>query len=146
METTSTRLPAICRAWTLDCRDLPARVRFSFLMGTPVPLMMPLTPVPLDSGGGYAVSGELTRGRTVFTHTLNLHTPGRVVLRPWTGFVVETIYGGLYLIGSREEPWPQTTARESAGVPGGDRAGTQIEVSLTALFGLTEAEKYTQDN
>lgn len=132
-------LPGLCRVWQIDCRDLPPRVWHAFLMGDEVPVMQIPKRLPLCGPAEWETTMSARRGRAIYEQRLTFRTDREPELRPWTGFLAEDVRGQMWLLGQKEQPWPQAGYSRTTGQPADMGADWSVEVSLTALMGPVKA-------
>lgn len=131
-------LPGVRRVGMLPCSSLPANVALSAICGLRVPLMADVEPVPL-CGVGECRCVRTRQGASVSeTATLTFSSHMMLDGSRDMAFVVEDVQCRTWLVGSREAPFPVLSATRMTGVPGGEPAGVEYEVTLSSLRSMVD--------
>lgn len=131
------KLPGIRSIRAVDCRKLASVPEFASEAECAVPVLAQLTDMHIIPGEPECtVERETADGGASETCRLTFRSPVRLQRLNGAGFVVETVAGDLYLIGSLRHPWPSVKRTGSAGIPSGDPAGYAYEAEYKALCSL----------
>lgn len=127
-------LPGIKSIGWLDCRKLHRFVGLlSERFGELAAVNTTVNRLRWFSGADCRRECGLSEGRYSEKSTLRFSTDEAIPDGVPLGFVVETPDGDLFLIGSREPPFPTVSVTRTAGSPGGDSAGFIYEISHVGL-------------
>ncbi len=138
MKTTRQILPGVKAVHWLDCQHLPQRVDLHGICRMPVPVLTALSPVGLFDDAECSCTTEREGGSFQDTATLKFLTHELLPLSLKIGFVVTSVEGKSYLIGSKEPPYPRVKVEQRCGLPGGDSAGYLYEITHVSLKSLVE--------
>lgn len=138
MKTSRQILPGVKAVHWLDCQHLPRRVDLHGICRMPVPVLTALSAVEVFDDAECACVTEREGGSFQDTATLKFLTHELLPINLKLGFVVTSVEGKSYLVGSKEAPFPKVKVEQRCGLPGGDSAGYFYEISHVSLKSLVE--------
>lgn len=138
MKTTRQILPGVKAVHWLDCQHLPQRVDLHGICRMPVAVLTALSAVGLFDDAECVCTTEREGGAYKDTATLKFLTHELLPVHRKLGFVVTSVEGKSFLIGSKEPPFPQIKVEHRCGLPDGDSAGYFYEITHVALKSLVE--------
>lgn len=133
MRTSVTILPGIKTIGWVDCEQLPARVDLEGICGNTVTLFTQVTNVEfLDSPDCRCKTEKDCAGYTD-TATLKFQCPELLPIHLHLGFVVTDTNGKIWLIGSKEPPFPKLSVERITGMCESEGAGFYYEITHVAI-------------
>lgn len=143
MKVTSTILPGINAVWALDAAALPPTSAAMAASRIPVPVFTELMPVPLASTPK-AERKAVRDGASCYEEaSLWLETAPDFELPPDPAFVVRTVRGETFLLGSSAGSRPTVEQTMTTGTPGGDRAVLTVQAKHKDRAALVPCHIYS---
>lgn len=129
-------LPGIRRVWYIAKESLPSDVVYRSVAGIPVSLFQ--QPIEITKKGEAMCDVEQSFDNNSYIEKARLTFAALddVPTHQHPAFVFETVDGTIYLIGSKERPYPTVKITRSTGQPDGDPSVRKYEVSFTAKKAL----------
>ena len=130
-------LPGIRKVWYIPRSFLPDDVVFRAAVGIPVVLTQAPTELKLNGEAVCEVEQSFDNNCCVEKVKLSFSSLDTVPTTDYPAFVIKTAdEDRLYLIGSKERPYPTVKVSSSTGLPDGDAHASKYEVSFTARKAL----------
>lgn len=133
MRTTRQILPGIRAIAWVDCESLIPDIALRSIARMAVPVLTALHEVDFFDSPECECVTENDNGNRTETATLKFLSGTLLPLRKPIGFVVTTVDGDTYLIGTAEKPYPQVKMSIDFGAPDGDSGGFEYEITHTAI-------------
>lgn len=134
-------LPGILRVGYVRCSALMPNIRLRARAGVPVAVLTDINWLNIHSDATCQTVISYDNHGEVESTTLQFYTSDKLPARRCLSFVVETIDGGSWLIGSAEPPFPTIELTHSTGEVGGQRAGTTVKVTLKSIKSFISLDK-----
>lgn len=134
-------LPGIKTIHYVPCSQIPKSVLLCALAKQPIVITSDMVPVPF--AGDPTCEGERANNNNGVSESITFSFSSLVVIpedEP-LAFVVTDLHNKMFLIGTREEPYPLITCRQSFGSPSGDPHVLAVEVAFTAPKALLPCTK-----
>lgn len=130
-------LPGIQKVWYIPCADLPDDVVYRSVAGIPILLLeTPSVSITLKGEAVCEVEKSYDNNSYIEKAKLTFLSLDDAPTYNHPAFVIKTVNGETYLIGSKERPYPTVKITSSTGQPDGDASVRKYEVSFTAKKAL----------
>jgi len=129
-------LPGIKKVWYLNRDFLPEDVIYRSVAGMSVALLHPPTSINMIGEAVCEVEQSHDNNSYIEKVKLNFLTLDAVPTVNHPAFVFQTIDGSIYIIGSKERPYPTVKITRSTGHLDGEPSVRKYEVSFTAKKAL----------
>ena len=129
-------LPGIQNVWYLSCSDLPTDVVYRAVAGIPVQIPVQPTTITMKGEAVCEVEESYDNNCQMEKVKLTFITLDEVPTRKHLAFVILTTDNDMFVIGTRERPYPTVKVTRSTGTPDGDPSARRYEVSFTARKAL----------
>lgn len=123
------RLPGIMRLSYIKCKRLPAFAMFESLNRVIISVPFPTNTIHFYGEATLSWEGSMLNGQRQEKSTLEFKTSDELPMDEPIAFVVTTIYGLQYLIGTREPNYPVINYSDSTGTVGKDAAVRTYKVT-----------------
>ena len=129
-------LPGITLLSYLADDYLPSDICYKAVAGIPVSLSEHTISIPMVDVAVCEVEEQTDNNVQMEKVKLSFSTLRELPTRQNIGFVIRTVDGKLYIIGSKERPYPTVKVTTTTGQPDGDASVRKYEVSYTARKAL----------
>jgi len=129
-------LPGIKKVWYLNRDFLPEDVIYRSVVGMSVALLHPPTSINMIGEAVCEVEQSHDNNSFIEKVKLNFLSLDDVPTVNHPAFVFQTIDGNIYIIGSKERPYPTVKITRSTGHLDGEPSVRKYEVSFTAKKAL----------
>ena len=129
-------LPGILLVSYIDCASVPRDVPYRAAVGIKVELSQQPTDITLLGEAVCEVEEQFDNNVQMEKAKLTFQTLDEVPTGQHLAFVIQTVDGQRYIIGSQERPYPTVKVTRSTGQPDGDASARKYEVSFTARKSL----------
>lgn len=129
-------LPGITRVAYTQCNLLPPDISLRALAGVPVGVYTTVTDIPLYGEAECELETQFDNNSLVEKVKLTFSTLDDLPLFRQLAFVIFTANGEIFLIGTKELPYPSVKLTRSTGTPDGEPSVRKYEVSLTGRKAL----------
>lgn len=133
MNTSIYSLPGVKTIHWVYAGLVPSTLALEALSGVPTVVLTDMHPIEFFGDAEATLKSERKEGSCFETATLKFTTCIPVPQARRTAFVVTTVDGMSYIIGSRLAPYPKVNFTRSAGSPAGGSASTEVEITHTAV-------------
>lgn len=133
MKSSTVILPGIRSVGFTDCEGLPSNVALRSIARMDVPLLVAVETVDFFGEPQCECRTERDGAEVTQSATLKFRTSAELPSWRRLAFVVEDVSGRKFLIGAHERPYPQVNVTASTGLPSGDAAGFEVEVTHKAI-------------
>ena len=129
-------LPGITKVWYIMRDDLPDDIVYRSVAGIPVNLDVVPTDITLKGQAVCEVEQTFDNNSYIEQVKLTFLTLDDVQTAQHPAFLIKTVNDDIYIIGSKERPYPTVKITSSTGQPDGDTSVRKYEVSFTAKKAL----------
>lgn len=129
-------LPGITLLSYLADDYLPSDICYKAVAGIPVAITQQPISIPTVDVAVCEVEEQTDNNVQMEKVKLSFSTLRELPTRQNIGFVIRTVDGKLYIIGSKERPYPTVKVTTTTGQPDGDASVRKYEVSYTARKAL----------
>ena len=130
-------LPGIKSVSYLPTEHLPADLIYQALSGYPTTLSTNLiTPITQNGSSICELEQSPDNNTQIEKAKLTFSTLDSIPISTPLAFLIETVNGDNYVIGTRERPYPTIKSSKTTSKPEGDPAVTRYEVTFTARKAL----------
>ena len=129
-------LPGITKVWYIMRDDLPDDIVYRSVAGIPVNLDVVPTDITLKGQAVCEVEQTFDNNSYIEKVKLTFLTLDDVQTAQHPAFLIKTVNDDIYIIGSKERPYPSVKITSSTGQPDGDTSVRKYEVSFTAKKAL----------
>ena len=129
-------LPGILKIWTVSRSSLPNDVVYRAVAGIPIQVQFNLTSITMKGPAFCEVEQTFDNNSYIEQTRLTFSTLDEVDLDKHPAFVIQTMDGNRYIIGSKERPYPTVKITNSTGQLDGEPAVRKYEVSFNAKKAL----------
>lgn len=129
-------LPGIRRIAYADCSLLPPDITLRALSGVPVGIFTTVTEICLQQKASCETEQQLDNNSMLEKATLVFFSLDVLPTHRHLAFIINTVNGDTFVIGTRERPYPTVKITSSTGTPDGDPSVRKYEVSFTAKKSL----------
>jgi hypothetical protein len=129
-------LPGITNVWYIMHDDLPDDVVYRSVAEIPITLEVEPDEIALKGEAVCEVEQSFDNNSYIEKAKLTVLSLDDVPTDKHPAFVIKTANGDIYLIGSKERPYPTVKITSSTGQPDGDTSVRKYEVSFTAKKAL----------
>lgn len=129
-------LPGITKVWYIMRDDLPDDIVYRSVAGIPVNLDVVPTDITLKGQAVCEVEQTFDNNSYIEKVKLTFLTLDDVQTAQHPAFLIKTVNDDIYIIGSKERPYPTVKITSSTGQPDGDTSVRKYEVSFTAKKAL----------
>ena len=129
-------LPGITKVWYIMRDDLPDDIVYRSVAGIPVNLDVVPTDITLKGQAVCEVEQTFDNNSYIEKVKLTFLTLDDVQTAQHPAFLIKTVNDDIYIIGSKERPYPTVKITSSTGQPDGDTSVRKFEVSFTAKKAL----------
>ena len=133
-------LPGIKSIYYVPCSSLPASLMLKALSDLPITLTTGLEPIPFADEPTCESEGANTNNGPAEQVTLTFQSLMVIPEDIPIAFALTDVNGQSYVIGTKEQPYPLITCRQSFGSPSGDAHSLGVEVAFTAPMALIACE------
>ena len=123
-------LPGIIRIGYVECQLLPDDIMLRALSGTPIGIYTTITDVCFIGDATCDTEVSIDNNSQVEKATLTFRTLDELPIAKHLAFVIFTIQGDIYIIGTKELPYPTVKITSTTGTPDGEPSVRKYEVSL----------------
>ena len=130
-------LPGIKSIYYVPCTSLPSSLMLHALSSMPIALTTGLVPIPFAGDPTCECESANNNNGPSQSVTLTFQSLEVIPEDIPIAFALTDVNGQSYLIGTKEQPYPLITCRQSFGSPTGDAHSLAVEVAFTgpkALF------------
>lgn len=124
-------LPGVASVFQMLTADLVRDIAYRSEAGLLVPVYKKPTAIPILGDAKCELTEQPDNNAQVEKVTLTFRTSHRLDTSQPLAFVVRTVQGQTYLIGTRERPFPTVKVSHTTGAPSGDASVYEVQVSLT---------------
>ena len=129
-------LPGITKVWCISRDYLPDDVVYRAVAGIPISLEASPISITMKGEAVCEVEQSFDNNSHIEKAKLTFLSLDDVPTYNHPAFVIKTVNGETYLIGSKERPYPTVKITSSTGQPDGDTSVRKFEVSFTAKKAL----------
>ncbi len=129
-------LPGITNVWYIMRGDLPDDIVYRSVAGIPVSLDVVPTEITLKGQSVCEVEQTFDNNSYIEKAKMTFLTLDDVPIAQHPAFLFKTVNDDIYIIGSKERPYPTVKITSSTGQPDGDTSVKKYEVSFTAKKAL----------
>lgn len=130
------RLPGIISIRYVLAASLTASITQKALANVPVGIFADSFPVPHIGDAVCELESQFDNNDTLEKAKLTFSTTAQLPTRQHLAFVILTVDGKQYLVGTAEKPYPVLKVESSTGKPDGDSAVTKYTISYTNKVAL----------
>lgn len=131
-------LPGITHVYQVPCSSLLSELAYRAEAGIPIPIYRTPLAIPILGDATVELTESDDNNSQIEKVTLTFRTAQRIYTTRPSAFIVRTVEGKAYLIGSRARPYPTVKVTRTTGTPGGDAAAYEVQISLTLRKALLE--------
>lgn len=124
-------LPGITHIYQIRNTALIADIAYRAEAGLPVPMYRTPLALPILGGATWELTEQDDNNSQIEKVTLTFRSTHRVTTSFPSAFIVRTVAGEVYLIGTRERPYPTVKVSRSSGEPDGSASVYEVQVSFT---------------
>lgn len=133
-------LPGIKKIWYITIDLLPDDVVYRAVAGLPVTVSGIPTDIILKGDATCDVEQQYDNNAQIEKAKLNFYTLDEIPTTKHLAFVIHTVNGEKYIVGSKEKPYATVKMDFTTGKTDGDAAVRKYEVAFTAKKALARFE------
>ena len=131
-------LPGIKSISYVSCDSLPYHITTKAIVGIPIGIFDKGTTVHFVGVPKVDVDESFDNNSQLQKATLKFNTTDEMPTRGHHAFLIETVNGERFILGTREIPYPVVKVAFSSGKPSGESAAAEVEVTFVARQALAK--------
>ena len=131
-------LPGIKSISYVSCDSLPYHITTKAIVGMPIGIFDKGTTVHFIGVPKCDVDESFDNNSQLQKATLKFNTTDEMPTRGHHAFLIETVNGERFILGTREIPYPVVKVAFSSGKPSGESAAAEVEVTFVARQALAK--------
>ena len=133
----SSSLPGIIKLSYIDCQLLPKDITLKAMAGVLVTIASAATEIPFVGIPTCETESQFDNNSQIEKTTLSFNTTEIIPTDQHLAFIIKTVQGNSFVIGTKEQPFPTIKISTTTGTPDGDPSVRKYEVTFTARKSLT---------
>ena len=125
-------LPGINHIYYVNCLHLPADITLRALANIPVGVYTTLNHIGKIGDASCEMEAQFDNNSQVEKASLTFYSLDELPTDEHLAFVITTVQGEAYIIGTKELPYPIIKVTRSTGIPDGEPFVRKYEISFTA--------------
>lgn len=143
MKITKQILPGIQEIGWLDCRNLPNRVALDGICNNKIAVLTDIHKVTDFGEASCECSTKKEGTSSQDTTILKFRSGDNIIDTGFLAFVIQDVNGRKFLIGSKEPPFVKVERSIFTGLPSGNSAGYEYEITHKSIKSMIECEYVT---